>query len=317
MAIDDNANYTLTGAQVKDLAQRVKAGGGGSVTKYYIDSDYIFCSDCTTTCEICDSPQGTAVPKATLFSAIKSGTVMIVANWSGVDYESATVVDGWMDSGTLKFTICGSSSADGTIAIMQVESTATDGEYDFNGYSVVSNDATLTIQHNGTTVQTFTANSSTNKTANVETIYADAIQSTSALTPPVQTNMIADGAITSAKLSTTDLIPEVVNSSTYQEAWKFPDGKLICFGGKYNGYDITGSYEGSYFATTGSNLSSIFAVPFIDTPQVTVTLQYNSGLLGFNLTSVSTTGFSGYIWKSQSKSNVGITVRYIAIGRWK
>lgn len=71
------------------------------------------------------------------------------------------------------------------------------------------NDATLTIQHNGTTVQTFTANSSTNKTANVETIYADAIQSTSALTPPVQTNMIANGAVTSDKLdwSTLNYMP--------------------------------------------------------------------------------------------------------------
>lgn len=29
MAIDDNTNYTLTGAQVKDLAQRIKSGGGG------------------------------------------------------------------------------------------------------------------------------------------------------------------------------------------------------------------------------------------------------------------------------------------------
>lgn len=146
---------------------------------------------------------------------------------------------------------------------------------------------------------------------------ADPIQSIAGITPPIQTSMIADGAITSAKLSTTDLIPEVVNTTTYQTAWKFPDGKLICFGGKYNSYDITSGYEGDYSASTGSNLTSIFAVPFIDTPQVTVTLQYNSGLLGFNLTSTSTTGFAGYIWKGQSKSSVGITVRYIAIGKWK
>lgn len=32
MAIDDNADYTLTGAQVKDLAQRVQSGGGASYT---------------------------------------------------------------------------------------------------------------------------------------------------------------------------------------------------------------------------------------------------------------------------------------------
>lgn len=32
MAIDDNADYTLTGAQVKDLAQRIQSGGGTSYT---------------------------------------------------------------------------------------------------------------------------------------------------------------------------------------------------------------------------------------------------------------------------------------------
>lgn len=32
MAIDDNENYTLTGAQIKDLAQRIQSGGGGGPT---------------------------------------------------------------------------------------------------------------------------------------------------------------------------------------------------------------------------------------------------------------------------------------------
>lgn len=62
------------------------------------------------------------------------------------------------------------------------------------------NDATLTIQHNGTNVQTFTANQGTNATANVETIYADPVASSAAITPLVQTSMIADGAVTTDKL---------------------------------------------------------------------------------------------------------------------
>ena len=52
------------------------------------------------------------------------------------------------------------------------------------------NNATLTIQHNGTNVQTFTANASTNATANIQTIYSvDAIDTT-AVTPTVTADMI-------------------------------------------------------------------------------------------------------------------------------
>lgn len=62
------------------------------------------------------------------------------------------------------------------------------------------NDATLTIQHNGTTVQTFSANSSANKTANIETIWADDIAPATQV-PAIETAMIADGAVTSAKVA--------------------------------------------------------------------------------------------------------------------
>ena len=51
------------------------------------------------------------------------------------------------------------------------------------------NDATLTIQHNGTTVQTFTANSNTNKTANIETIWADDIAPATQV-PPITSSLI-------------------------------------------------------------------------------------------------------------------------------
>lgn len=61
------------------------------------------------------------------------------------------------------------------------------------------NDATLTIQHNGTNVQTFTANSSTNKTANIETIYAETITPTTAVAT-IGATQIADGAVTNAKI---------------------------------------------------------------------------------------------------------------------
>lgn len=64
----------------------------------------------------------------------------------------------------------------------------------------IVNDATLTIQHNGTTVDTFTANASANKTVNIETIYADTITPTTAVAT-IGTTQIADGAVTSAKIA--------------------------------------------------------------------------------------------------------------------
>lgn len=51
------------------------------------------------------------------------------------------------------------------------------------------NDATLTIQHNGTNVQTFTANQSTNATANIETIWADDIAPATQV-PPITSELI-------------------------------------------------------------------------------------------------------------------------------
>ena len=61
------------------------------------------------------------------------------------------------------------------------------------------NDATLTIQHNGTNVQTFTANQSTAATANIETIYATTVQPVSQVAP-IATGQIQDGAVTAPKI---------------------------------------------------------------------------------------------------------------------
>lgn len=60
--------------------------------------------------------------------------------------------------------------------------------------------ATLTVQHNGTTAGTFSANASAAKTINIETIYADDYISTSPIPTTVTTAMIEDGAVTAAKL---------------------------------------------------------------------------------------------------------------------
>lgn len=66
------------------------------------------------------------------------------------------------------------------------------------------NDGTLTIQHNGTTKGTFTANQNTASTVNIETIYADTIAPATPVAP-ISTSMIADGAVTSAKIDFTSV----------------------------------------------------------------------------------------------------------------
>lgn len=75
-------------------------------------------------------------------------------------------------------------------------------------------DGLLTVQHNGTTVGTFSANSPSNSTANVETIYADPIASSAAITPLVQTAMIADGAVTTDKLGANAVTTDKIDWST-------------------------------------------------------------------------------------------------------
>ena len=95
------------------------------------------------------------------------------------------------------------------------------------------NDATLTIQHNGTNVQTFTANQGTNATANIETIYADTITPTTAVAT-IGTTQIADAAVTSPKIEWSTMehwsiaLPgdkTVSNTSAYQYK-DVPDGSI-------------------------------------------------------------------------------------------
>lgn len=83
-------------------------------------------------------------------------------------------------SGTNSFAYIPVDFTDGTTTVRA----GVDGVLDLSSLIPAAptvNDATLTIQHNGTNVQTFTANSSTNKTANIETIYADDAIDTSAI----------------------------------------------------------------------------------------------------------------------------------------
>lgn len=93
---------------------------------------------------------------------------------------------------------------------------ATSGLYsDLTGAPTIPTvyNGTLTVQQNGTTIDTFTANSSADKTVNIETITAETVapaQQVGAIT----TNMIADEAVTATKLNLSTIVSAGVWTTT-------------------------------------------------------------------------------------------------------
>lgn len=194
------------------------------------------------------------------------------------------------------------------------------------------NNATLTIQHNGTTVNTFTANSSTNKTANIETIWADdAIPATQV--PPVTTSMIDDEAVTAAKVCggtsgdtlANGALVEVVGTTTGSSAnyaWKYADGRLINF----QHYEVSGNSTTSW----GSMYSGVqmtprnYAVAFTATPIVMAQLDWTSAsgncwLAQANEKGSSTTTHPGgyQLVRPTSQSGLATGISIVAYGFWK
>lgn len=130
------------------------------------------------------------------------------------------------------------------------------------------------------------------------------------------TTTITSGNISQTKIYA-DVDPVIETTSNGQTSWKYPDGRLICFGKKSDTYNITGAYNNSFYADTSSIFSSIFATPFISTPVVNVSVKQASNLITFNFRETTSTGFAGYIWTQKSTGNVSVEVDYYAVGRWK
>lgn len=93
------------------------------------------------------------------------------------------------------------------------------------------NDGRITFSQNGNFLGEFSANTSHNSAIEIENIYADPIASSAAITPLVQTSMIADGAITSAKISWNTM-----------EHWSITlsENKTVTQGNSYNYVDVPG-----------------------------------------------------------------------------
>lgn len=201
MAIDDNEDYTLTGAQVKDLAARIKAGGGGMTV--YVDAS--FATPSSITGVFLNKALTVPADPGVMFDTILAGNIVVAIFDGG---QSQELIELSSVNSSSRFPEVGQAftSAISTNAVFSSPTVVTLLHDDYSdSWSVETtavtavNDATLTIQHNGANVQTFTANQSTNATANIETIWADDIEATTPV-PAVETAMIADGAVTSAKI---------------------------------------------------------------------------------------------------------------------
>lgn len=94
---------------------------------------------------------------------------------------------------------------------------------------------------------------------------------------------------------------------------KFDDGTMICYATLPFAMNITGQFEGIYYANTGA---ITFPQEFYETPTINVTIRGVAGG-GYSFYTPTKSDFSGFIWKIQSKSNVDLYVMYFAIGRWK
>ena len=114
------------------------------------------------------------------------------------------------------------NGSDGTSVYVEEDelaSVAKSGDYnDLSNLptSPTVNNGALTIQQNGTTLDTFTANSSDDKTVNIQTITAETVAPAEEV-GAITTNMIANGAVTASKVDWTTFklpIPDYSNGTT-------------------------------------------------------------------------------------------------------
>ena len=118
---------------------------------------------------------------------------------------------------------------------------ATSGDYnDLNNLPTLPtvNNGSLTIQQNGTTLDTFTANSSDDKTVNIQTITAETVAPAEEV-GAITTNMIADGAVTAAKVDPTSFAMLVYV------------GDIAYVKGTYNNSSIPLTGKIDYYAASG------------------------------------------------------------------
>lgn len=174
------------------------AGGGGTVTYYIADGDPNYPAPLQNSFVYEDSARTITANASDVYANMQAGKTVFfeyrVGMSSGSDMRTTVYT---LSSMTEKQNTYASDQYDyygSMTAYMDSSATTTPATIGFRVegteprawvFQVATiptvNNGTLTIKHNGTNVQTFTANSSTNKTANIETIYADDAIDTSAI----------------------------------------------------------------------------------------------------------------------------------------
>ena len=218
MAIEDSTSYELTGAQVKDLASKIKGKA----------ADNIFVG---------------ATPAA-------PGSKGLVPEPQAGDDTKFLSGDGtWQTAPTV-------------------------------------NNGALTIQQNGTALDTFTANSSDDKTVNIQTITAE-IAAPAEKVGAITTDAIADGAVTNTKIDFSTFIKTGTAKVEYQA----------------NG-------------TGGGFVNVTFDTPFTHTPVVFAQdLLSNGQVSSVTVSQVTTTGFRILARSTLNQSSGAAAVNWLAFSQ--
>lgn len=207
------AQYDTATKNPNEFYAIIDANPGASSVTYYATSDNTQGFPTYYTYLYSDSARTTVVTPDTILNNFENGNTILIEYESTQTGSSAykmtlTVATMALDGDDVyRMTVIELNEYNTTYnCVTACLSTAWDGQSSFNGRwgiarntRPVVNDGTLTIQHNGTTKGTFTANQSTASTVNIETIYADDYISTSPIPTTVTTAMIENGAVTAAK----------------------------------------------------------------------------------------------------------------------
>ena len=148
------------------------------------------------------------------------------------------------------------------------------------------NNGALTIQQNGTTLGTFTANSSDDKTVNIQTITAATVAPAEEV-GAITTNMIADGAVTNTKIDFSTFIKTGTAQVEYQA----------------NG-------------TGGGFVDVTFDTPFAHAPVVFAQdVLGNGSVSSLTVSNVTTTGFRVLARTTNNSSSGTATVNWLAFSQ--
>ena len=342
MAIDDNTSYELTGAQVKDLASKIKSkADSSSLAAVATSGSYADLSNKPTIPTVSDGTltiqqNGTTVGTFTAnqsssttvsltdttystMTGASSGTAgtsgLVPAPAAGDESKVLSGAGTWVtqSGGGSTYTAGNGISIDANDEI----SIDTSVVAELSDLPTV-NDGTLTIKHNGTTKGTFTANQSSSSTVNIETIYADTISPATAV-DPITASMIAGG--TSASTLANGALVEVVGTTTgsFNYAWKFADGRLICF----QKYKVTSASPSSWgiLYQAAFTPSNNYAVTFVANPSTNVFFEpqsssYNSAWI-MNTGGPSTTRPTEFFLVRPNNAAISGSIYITAYGFWK